>query len=89
MDEALSTGIASHSLSAIPGVLRHDGSPPLYYMLLHVWMSVFGPSETATHSLSLVSALLTHPGRHAGPAGACSAGAPACTRRSCSRSTRS
>jgi len=24
-DEAITTGIASHSLSAIPGVLRHDG----------------------------------------------------------------
>ena len=52
-DEAITTGIASHSLSAIPGVLRHDGSPPLFYLLLHVWMSVFGASETATHALPL------------------------------------
>ena len=37
-DEAITTGIASHSLSAIPGVLRHDGSPPLFYLLLHFWM---------------------------------------------------
>ena len=66
MDEALSVGISSHSLTAIPGVLRHDGSPPLYYMLLHVWMSVFGSSETATHALSLVFGLLTHPGRDVG-----------------------
>ena len=28
----------SHSVSAIPGILRHDGNPPLYYMLLHFWM---------------------------------------------------
>jgi hypothetical protein len=61
MDEALSVGIASHSLSAIPGVLRHDGSPPLYYLLLHLWMSVFGPSESATHAMSLLFALLTIP----------------------------
>jgi hypothetical protein len=61
MDEALSTGIASHKLSAIPGVLRHDGSPPLYYMLLHVWMSIFGHSESATHAMSLLFALLTIP----------------------------
>ncbi|HTP21881.1 MAG TPA: glycosyltransferase family 39 protein [Solirubrobacteraceae bacterium] len=60
-DEAITTGIASHSLSAIPGVLRHDGSPPLFYMLLHVWMSVFGSSETATHSLSVVFGLLCIP----------------------------
>ena len=61
MDEALSTGIASHSLSAIPGVLRHDGSPPFYYLLLHFWIKIFGISEAATHSLSLVCSLLTIP----------------------------
>jgi mannosyltransferase len=61
MDEALSVGISSHSLAAIPGVLRHDGSPPLYYLLLHVWMSIFGSSESATHAMSLLFALLTIP----------------------------
>jgi hypothetical protein len=61
MDEALSVGIASHPLSAIPGVLRHDGSPPLFYALLHGWMTIFGPSESATHALSLLCALLTIP----------------------------
>jgi mannosyltransferase len=60
-DEAITTGIASHSLSAIPGVLRHDGSPPLFYLLLHVWISVFGASETATHWLSVVFGLLCIP----------------------------
>ncbi len=60
-DEAITTGIASHSLSAIPGILRHDGSPPLFYMLLHVWISVFGASESATHALSLVFGLLCIP----------------------------
>lgn len=61
MDEALSVGIASHPLGAIPGVLRHDGSPPLFYALLHGWMTLFGPSESATHALSLLCALLTVP----------------------------
>lgn len=60
-DEAITTGIASHSLSAIPGVLRHDGSPPLFYMLLHVWISIFGASESATHALSLLFGLLCIP----------------------------
>jgi hypothetical protein len=61
MDEAITTGISLHPLSQIPGVLRYDGNPPLYYMLLHVWMSIFGDSESATHSLSLVAGVLTVP----------------------------
>lgn len=61
MDEAITTGIASHPLSAIPGVLRHDGSPPLYYVLLHFWIQAFGTSEAATHTLSLIFGLLTIP----------------------------
>ncbi len=61
MDEALSVGIASHHLTAIPGVLRHDGSPPLFYLLLHIWMSIFGNSESATHAMSLTFGLLTIP----------------------------
>jgi 4-amino-4-deoxy-L-arabinose transferase-like glycosyltransferase len=61
MDEGLSVGIASHALLSIPDVLRHDGSPPLYYLLLHVWMSVFGSSESSTHAMSLVFGLLCIP----------------------------
>src|SRR3954467_12097996 len=61
IDEGLSVGIGSHSISAIPGVLRGDGSPPLYYMLLHWWMAVFGRSEAQTHAFSLVCALLAIP----------------------------
>jgi mannosyltransferase len=60
-DEAISVGIASHPLSAIPGVLRHDGSAPLYYVLLHVWVSAFGSGEVATHALSLLIGLLCIP----------------------------
>jgi hypothetical protein len=61
MDEGITTGISSHSLSAIPGVLRHDGSPPLFYLLLHFWIRVFGMSEAATHALPLLFGLLTIP----------------------------
>src|SRR3954452_17460875 len=61
IDEGLSVGISSHSLTDIPGVLRLDGSPPLYYLLLHVWMIWFGSYESATHALSLVFALTTIP----------------------------
>jgi len=61
MDEAITTGIASHPLTAIPGLLRHDGSPPLFYVLLHFWMSAFGSSESATHALTAVFGVLTVP----------------------------
>ena len=61
IDEGLSVGIADRPLSDIPAALRLDGSPPLYYSLLHVWMAVFGTTETATHALSLVFAVLAVP----------------------------
>jgi 4-amino-4-deoxy-L-arabinose transferase-like glycosyltransferase len=61
MDEAITVGISSHSLTAIPGVLRMDGSPPLFYLLLHLWMSLAGSSEVATHSLTLLIGTLCIP----------------------------
>ena len=61
IDEGISVGIASHPLSQLPHLLREDGSPPLYYVLLHVWMQIFGHSEKATHELSLLFALITVP----------------------------
>jgi mannosyltransferase len=61
VDEGLSVGIAQHPLSHIPSLMRQDGSPPLYYMVLHVWISLFGRGEVATHELSLVFSMLTIP----------------------------
>ncbi|MGO9754744.1 MAG: hypothetical protein ACLP8S_32440 [Solirubrobacteraceae bacterium] len=60
-DEANTVGIASHPLSAIPGILWQGGGAPLYYMLLHSWMSAFGSTETSTHGLSWLFGLLTIP----------------------------
>jgi mannosyltransferase len=61
MDEGLSVGIASHPFATIPNVLEQDGSPPLFYMLLHVWMSVVGTTEAQTHVLSILTAMLAIP----------------------------
>lgn len=61
IDEGLSVGIASHPLTDIPGVLLRDGSPPLYYMVLHLWMALVGTRETPTHWLSVIFALLCIP----------------------------
>jgi mannosyltransferase len=61
IDEGISVGIASHGFAEIPGRLAQDGSPPLYYLLLHLWMGVFGSGEAATRALSLVFAVATVP----------------------------
>jgi mannosyltransferase len=61
IDEGIAVGIASHDVSEIPSVLSQDGNPPLYYLVLHGWMEVFGTTEAATRALSLVFALLAIP----------------------------
>jgi mannosyltransferase len=61
IDEGLSVGIADRPLTDIPGVLKVDGSPPLYYMLLHVWMALFNAGEQSTHVFSLLFALACVP----------------------------
>lgn len=61
IDEGLSVGIAHHHWSSIPGILNQDGSPPGYYLLLGLWIRVFGDGERATHSLSLIFGLACVP----------------------------
>jgi mannosyltransferase len=61
IDEAIAVGIASHEPGEIPGLLRQDGSPPLYYLLLHGWMALFGTGEAATRALSLLFAAAAVP----------------------------
>jgi mannosyltransferase len=59
LDEALTVNISKLPLSDIPGALRHDGLPPLYYFLLHGWMRVFGDGDTAVRALSGTFGLIT------------------------------
>jgi hypothetical protein len=61
LDEANTVSIAGLPLSRIPDALRHDGSPPLYYVLLHGWMRVFGTGDLAVRSLSGIVAVATLP----------------------------
>src|SRR5687767_12736664 len=61
IDEAIAVGIASHEPGEIPALLRQDGSPPLYYLLLHGWIGLFGDGEAATRALSLVFAAAAVP----------------------------
>lgn len=52
LDEALTVNIARLPLGDIPEALRHDGHPPLYYVLLHGWMEVVGETRGAVRALS-------------------------------------
>ena len=61
IDEGISVGVAHHHWWSIPGLLREDGSPPAYYMLLGLWIRAFGDSERATHTLSLLFGLACIP----------------------------
>ena len=61
IDEGISVGIAHHHLTAIPHLLRQDGAPPLYYLLLHVWIGWFGDGERSTHALSVIPAVACIP----------------------------
>ena len=56
IDEVLSLGLADLPLHEIPGALRMDGAPPLWYLVLGVWTRLVGTGEAATHLLSLLAA---------------------------------
>ncbi|HTW10819.1 MAG TPA: glycosyltransferase family 39 protein [Acidimicrobiales bacterium] len=61
LDEALSVNIARLPLSQMPGALVQDGSPPLYYFLLHWWMLVFGQGDFAVRAMSALFSVAALP----------------------------
>jgi uncharacterized membrane protein len=61
LDEALTVNIARLPLRRIPDALRHDGSPPLYYAMSHIWMRVFGTGDTAVRALPGLLGVCTIP----------------------------
>lgn len=61
LDEALSANIAALPLGDLLDQLEVETHPPLYYLLLHGWMAVFGEGDLAVRSLSGVFALATLP----------------------------
>ena len=61
LDEALTVNIAEVPLSQLTEALRRDGAPPLYYVLLHGWMAVFGEGNQAVRLLSAVFSAATLP----------------------------
>jgi hypothetical protein len=52
LDEALSVNIARLPFGQLDHALRHDGAPPLFYALLHLWTAAFGTGDSAVRSMS-------------------------------------
>lgn len=53
-DEAYSIMVAKRSVSEIVRLSALDTHPPLYYLVLKIWANVFGWSELALRSLSVI-----------------------------------
>jgi uncharacterized membrane protein len=51
-DEAFSVILAQYAISDIIQLTAGDFTPPLYYLILHVWIYLFGSSEIAVRLLS-------------------------------------
>src|SRR5918998_6689046 len=61
LDEALSVNIAGLPVGDLLDALRHDGHPPLYYLLLHYWMELVGDGDMAVRALSGLFAVASLP----------------------------
>jgi mannosyltransferase len=61
LDEALSVNIARLPLSDLRAALKIDGAPPLYYVLLHFWIELFGSGDVAVRSLSALFSIASLP----------------------------
>ena len=61
LDEAQSVAIAGSDWHGLYTGLRQDGAPPLYYVLLHGWIGVFGDGAGAVRALSGVFGVLALP----------------------------
>ncbi len=57
LDEVASWGFASQDFFHV--MRSEPTNPPLYYLLLHIWMGWFGTSESAIRSLSIVPSLFS------------------------------
>lgn len=61
LDEALSVNIAELPVGDLLEALKHDGHPPLYYLLLHYWMELVGDGDVAVRALSGLFAVASLP----------------------------
>jgi mannosyltransferase len=61
-DEAVSVALARHPVAdLLTGRIRDQGNPPLYPVLLHGWMALFGDSDATVRGLSALFGAATIP----------------------------
>lgn len=53
-DEGFSYFLAKQGILDMIRATAHDFNPPLYYLILHFWLKIFGSSEVILRSLSLI-----------------------------------
>ena len=58
-DEAFSFFLAKKNVVEIISLSLRDFNPPLYYLLLHFWLKIFGSSEISLRSFSFIFYWLT------------------------------
>ena len=58
LDEGVSLRIARLDVPGIFREVRVDNNPPLYYLLLHYWIELFGDSETSVRMPSALAGVL-------------------------------
>lgn len=61
LDEALTVNVAKLPLSGLEAALKRDGAPPLYYLVLHFWIRIFGSGDFAVRALSGVLGVIMLP----------------------------
>src|SRR5450759_1174580 len=60
-DEAFSIWVAKMDLAQLARVTAADTHPPLYFLILHGWIGLFGDSELAVRFLSALFGVLAIP----------------------------
>jgi mannosyltransferase len=61
LDEAHTANQALKSISEIISDSAKDQNPPLYFMVMHFWIKVFGISESGIRSFSILMSVITIP----------------------------
>jgi uncharacterized membrane protein len=58
-DEAFSVFYSQQSINELLQTLNNEANPPLYYLLLHFWIQIFGIGIVAVKSLNIIISIGT------------------------------